>query len=289
MTGDGSNAVTPAAQMLQRGMSRRRLLTAAGFGLVLAAVPGAVRAAGTATGEQEATYPLYPPVKGTYTPEQVDDILAALVTASYFAATGYTLVVSNAAKLGLTGLPLAITQAGAAAEQYHIDFLTSIGATPLTTTFTASDPTILNSAQGSLAASETSSTIQVAMYIAAVREFSELGQPILAKWAAQTLGNEAEQRVALRTLQALLGTTTAAPPNNKAFETELVLYVRDAIAIYRALGFIGGSGATFAYPGRDAVLAAAGPMASAVTQKTPNDAGSTVVLSGPASLLAERP
>lgn len=78
------------------------------------------------------------------------------------------------------------------------------------------------------------------------------------------------------------------PPNNKAFETDLLLYVRDALDLWKAQGLIGGLGPTLVYPGRDAVLAAAGPMASAVLQKTPDNAGSTVVYTGPESVNGER-
>jgi hypothetical protein len=123
----------------------------------------------------------------------------------------------------------------------------------------------------------------------AARELAELGQPTVAKWMYQMGTQLAEQRAIYRTLQAIDGVPTAIPPNNKAFATDLFLYTRDAIGIYQALGLIGGSAPAISYPGRDAVLAAAGPMASAVIQKRPNDAGSTVTLTGPASLNGERP
>jgi hypothetical protein len=54
----------------------------------------------------------------------------------------------------------------------------------------------------------------------------------------------------------------------------------DALDLFTALGLIGGSGQSLTYPGRDAMLAAAGPMAGAVLQKTPNNASSTVTVAG---------
>jgi hypothetical protein len=98
----------------------------------------------------------------------------------------------------------------------------------------------------------------------------------------------AEQRAIFRTLQAVDGVATAVPPNNKAFATDLFLYSTDVLAVLKKLGLIGGSAPAVSYPGRDAVLAAAGPMAGALLQKKPNNASSTLTITGPASVNAER-
>jgi len=103
-----------------------------------------------------------------------------------------------------------------------------------------------------------------------------LGQPTLAKYAAQALGVQAETRVLTRVARALEGVATAIPPPNKAFETDLFLYTRDAITLLTARGFISGTGTTIAYPGRDAVLALAGSTAAGVIQRTPNNAATSV-------------
>lgn len=275
-------------EYLQHRLSRAQLFKAGAFAGVIAGVPGLAVAQTTVSGGTGApqSFPFFPQVPGTYTTEGVTDILNTLVTISEFAATAFTVIIGNAAGFGVSGLALSVAQAGAAQEQAHIDFLSSIGAVPLTSTFTL--PTSLTGL-ALLAASETSAGIQAALYVTAVREFAELGQPTLAKWAAQAGETEAEQRVLFRMLQALAGVSSAIPPNNKGFETDLFLYVRDAIGIYTALGFIGGIGTAFTYPGRAAVLAAAGPMATALVQRTPNNASSTVVLTGPTSLTGERP
>jgi hypothetical protein len=99
----------------------------------------------------------------------------------------------------------------------------------------------------------------------------------------------AEQRAIFRALLAIDGVPSAIPPNNKVFATDLFLYTRDVIGVIKVLGLIGGPGGARPYPGRDAVLAAAGPMASAVLQKQPNNAMSTVAITGPASVTGERP
>lgn len=105
-------------------------------------------------------------------------------------------------------------QADAAIEQYHIDFWTAVGGTPITTTFTRApaDPS----------AFEARNDVHIALYMAAVREFAELGQPSLAKWAFQAGALKAESRVDARWLQALSGNAAGNPPNNKAFETDLL-------------------------------------------------------------------
>lgn len=123
----------------------------------------------------------------------------------------------------------------------------------------------------------------------ATREFAELGQPTLAKHAYQIGAVEAESRALFRASLDLHGVAGADPPGNKAFETDLLLYVRDALSVVTALGLIGGPFPPVPYPGRDAALAAAGPEADRVVQITPNNASSSFVFSGPASLTAERP
>lgn len=265
-------------------LTRAQLLGAVAAGAVALAEPGAAGAQGR---PGAVSFPFYPAVQGTYTPESLQEILNDIVTPAYFATAGISVLLSAPAQYGLIGLALTVTQAIVAEEQYHIDFWTSKGAVPVTTSFTA-PPSVIASPEAALGASEISATIQTANFMTAVREFAEQGQPELAKWAYQTGAQEAGQRVAYRFLAALGGNTAAVPPNNKAFETDLFLYTRDAIAAYRVLGLIGGNGTPFSYPGRHAILALAGPMASAVLQKMPNDATSSVTITGSASLTGAR-
>lgn len=283
---DEDNTASEAGMQrsLRARVSRAQLLTAAGAGMALAALPDVVGAAG-APGQME--FPFYPHVQGRYTAEDMREILNAVVTTHYLGATGGTTSLANAAALGLIGWQLSMQQAAVAREQYHIDFLTSLGASPLATAFTL-PPGASSKRAVAFGAAEGALTVQVAAHMTAAREFAELGQPTLAKWMYQMGTQEAEQRAIYRALLAIDGVPTAIPPNNKAFATDLFLYARDVLSIYKALGLIGGSAPAVSYPGRDAVLAAAGPMASAVIQKRPNDAASTIALTGPASLTGER-
>ena len=132
------------------------------------------------------------------------------------------------------------------------------------------------------------STIFVGAYLAAGREFAELGQPLLAKYAFQMGAENAEHRALSRAMQALEGTSASIPPANKAFETDLFLYVRDAYAVLTTLGIFGGLPVKLQYPTKETVLAAAGPMASLVVQTLPNNASTSVTFVGPASILAPR-
>jgi hypothetical protein len=278
---------TAIVQYLSTRVSRARLLAGMGTGVAAALLPKMAAAQSSGTGAASSlSFPFFPQVKGTYTTEAIMDILNVLVTAAYLRAT---FVAGNIAAGRIVPIPnepagsqlaLRIAQADAAIEQYHIDFWSSFGATPITTTFTRGP--------ADAASLEARQHIQVAMYMAAAREFAELGQPTLSKWAFQAGAIEAEDRAIFRILQAISGDAAGNPPNNKAFETDLLLYVKDALDLFKAFGLIGGTGPSVAYPGRVAVLAAAGPMVATLLQKTPNDAGSTVVFTGTTSVIGER-
>jgi hypothetical protein len=278
---------TAVFQSVQRRVTRAQLLAGLSAGLAAGLLPSMAAADSVGTAAPEVlSFPFFPHAEGTYTTEAIMDIFNVLITASYLRAT---LITSNILAGRVVPIPneptgsqlgLRIAQADAAIEQYHIDFWRSYGATPITMTFTRTpaDAETLEARQH----------VHVAMYMAAVREFAELGQPTLAKWAFQAGAIEAEDRAIFRFLQALSGNVSGNPPNNKAFETDLLLYVRDTLDLFRALGLIGGSGPSVTYPGRDAVLAAAGPMANTLLQKITNDAGSTVVFTSASTVIGER-
>lgn len=235
-------------------VSRARLLAMAGAGVAAVAVPEISRA--QTSGQVEAT----------------QDILNIADTAEHLAVTLLTAAVANAGPLGLTasgGLLLAVVQAALAEEQYHADFLEANGAKPLTDTFTVPDPKILTDPITFFTTVEAAETLFIGAYMAATREFSEMNQRTLAQYAYQIGGVEAEHRVLARAALALAG-QDHIPPNNKAFETDVVHYVKDAAAMLHDLGFIGGSGNQVTYPGRSAALAAAAPVLASVTDTKPS-------------------
>jgi hypothetical protein len=272
-------------ERLKTSVSRAQLFKAAGAGLALAALPKIAAADGTVTypgngAPASLSFPYFPQVQGTYTTESILDILNAVITTRY--------IVADVVYFSLTHGPLpapamADFQAGLARFQYQIDFLASLGARPLTTTATVNlaaseTPTLLSKIRVA------TGVITTAMFITATRELAELGQPTLAKWMAQLAAREAESGERSRE-------ASGNPISPSAFETDLFLYTRDGLDALRGLGLIAGSGPAAGYPGRDAILAAAGPWADRTIQRTPNNASSSVTISGLSdvdNLLAER-
>ena len=267
-------------------ISRVQLFRAAGAGLALAAAPG-IAAAATG-GPPGRSYPFFPQVQGTYTTEQLPDILNFLVTVEHLGVTVVNLALTTyASQLQLPPLAQTVLQSTVARDQAHLEFLASIGGTPLTTTFTV-PPALFATAVGLLEAAEAFETLEAGAYITAVMEFAELGQPTLSKNASQVAAIEGESRALVRATLLSMGVPDASPPGNKAFETDLLLYVRDEYALITALGFIGGASPPVPYPGRDAALAAAGATGAAVIQRTPNNASSTFTFTGLPNITAER-
>lgn len=271
---------------VQGHISRAQLFKAAGAGLALAAVPGTISAA--TGGPDIRSYPYFPGVKGTYSTEPVQDILNVLVTVEHLGVTAVTLALTTyASQLQLSPLAQTVLQSTVARDQAHLDFLASMGGTPITTVFTV-PPGLFASQLGLLTAVEAFETLETAAYITAVREFAEIGQPSLAKNAAQTAGIEGESRAIVRATLLSMGVATESPPGNKAFETDLLLYVRDEYSLITNLGFIGGTSPATPYPGRAAALAASGAAGAAVIQLAPNNAATTFTFTGLPSINAER-
>ncbi len=67
---------------------------------------------------------------------------------------------------------------------------------------------------------------------------------------------DAETRVAVRCLGTPGGDTAFIPPNNKAFETGMLLYAHDGIAMLRSPGPIGAENIGLACRDRAAIVAA---------------------------------
>lgn len=244
---------TGMRQYLTRQVSRAQWFATAGAGAAALALPS------LAHGQ-------------TPTTEATADILNIADTAEHLAVTVLTAAVGNASTLGLTangGLLLDVVQAALAEEQYHADFLEANGAKPLTDTFTVPDPKILTDPITFFSTIEVAETLFIGAYMAATREFSQMGNATLAQYAYQIGGVEAEHRVLARAALALAG-NDHIPPNNKAFETDVVYYVKDAAAMLTSLGFIGGTGAKVTYPGRAAALAAAGQIGAGILDQEPS-------------------
>lgn len=277
---------------LRGRVSRAQLFKAIGAGVALAAVPAVARADGSpASGNGlSMSFPFFPQVRGTYTTELVQDIFNAVTTFEHLAVTILTTALTTAAsKIQLNALATTLIQSFLAHDVSHLDFFVSLGGKPITTDFTLPPAVFTNGAVGFFIGGEAIETLETGGYMTATREFAELGQPTLAKNAFQVGAIEAQHVGLLRGVLQLSGVPGYTPASNKAFATDLLLYVRDEIAVLHAIGLIGGSGTPVAFPGRDAALAAAGPIGAAIIQKSPNNASSTFTLPGfPGSVTAER-
>lgn len=266
-------------------LSRAQLLSAAAAGLALVSLPAGTRAQGT-TRPGTFEFPYYPQVRGSYTPEGVTDILNMLTTMEGFVVANLTTELSAPIPVGLNPLIVSTEQASLVSALAHWQFLQSIGGTSLVDAYTAPAPPALSLAV--LQRKEFITTMFVAAYMTAARQFAELGQPTLVKYAFQTGGDHAEHRALARAMQAMSGVPGTNPAPNKAFETDLFLHVRDAYRVLDGLGLFGKGVVPLATPSRAAALAAAGSTADMIIQQVPNNASSSVVFTGPASITAER-
>lgn len=280
---DEDNATTEAGveRYLKPKISRAQLLTAAGAGMALAALPDVAGAAGV-PGRREFAF--YPHVQGRYTPENIEDILDILTTMEHFGVAVNVGNLTGAIDPKINPIQISDQKASLAINVARVDFLESLGGRSLTETFTVGGPAPFTAA--SLKRAELVTTIYVGAYMTAAREFAELGQPLLVKWAFQAGARMAEERMTARTLMAVQNVPDTDPPNNKAFETDLFVYVRDAYSLLTKMGLFGGLPVRLPYPSRDQALALAGPIGTKVLQKVPNNA--TASVGSPSEVTAER-
>ncbi|MGI8827811.1 MAG: hypothetical protein ACR2JC_19695 [Chloroflexota bacterium] len=271
----------PSTDGQTRRISRAQMLAWAGAGAAVTAFPG-ITDAQSILGRMD--FPFYPQVPGTYTPEAIQDILNVLVTMERFAVAINASNLTAPKQPGINPVQLSSQQSAIVGNLARVDFLESLGAQSLTDTFTVG--AIGTFGPLSLKRAELVVTIFVGTFMTAAREFAELGQPLLVKWAFQAGAVLAEERALARALQAVQNVPDAIPLDNKAFETDLFVYVRDAYTLMTKMGLFGGLPAHLPYPSRDEVVALAGPAGAQVLQKRPNNA--TVSIATPGDVTSER-
>lgn len=262
-------------------LSRAQVLAWAGAGVSFAAFPHVADAA-SVPGRLE--FPFYPQGQARYSPETIQDILNILTTMEHFGVAINTSNLSGTIDPKVNPVQISIQQASLAINVARVDFLESLGGHSLTDTFTVGPAAPFTAV--SLKRAEVVTTIYVGAYMTAAREFAELGQPLLVKWAYQAGARMAEERALARALMAVQGVPDEDPPNNKAFETDLFVYVRDAYALLTSLGLFGALPVHLTYPTRSQAMALAGPIEAKVLQKFPNNA--TASVTSPADVTKER-
>ncbi|MGH7904259.1 MAG: ferritin-like domain-containing protein [Candidatus Dormibacteraceae bacterium] len=159
--------------------------------------------------------------------------LGAVISKAYGSATGTDAAVKT------------ILQAAQYEEDVHYKVLTSLGAKPLTTTFTvpaSADPADKTKALATIEAAE---GLFVAAYLSAVADFANEGNFKYAQVAAEIMGVESQHLALARFAQ------NESPANNLSFMQvgsgvnggkTPVNSVADAATQLKNLGFIGGSG-----------------------------------------------
>ncbi len=191
--------------------------------------------------------------------DTVQSIINIAATAEELAVVFYSNGINKAATLGISGQNLTYLQAAVVEEQLHLNLLLKSGAQPLTNVFSLPHSwntfTDINLFISTLQQLETAFE---SAYIAAVKEFGEMGQFDLALLAAQIATIEAEHRAIGR---SIINTKEAA--NNWAFTPVYVSSVGDAVNVLSQEGYLSPSGKnTFTYQ-------PVSTQSSLVSQRTP--------------------
>lgn len=203
------------------------------------------------------------------TADSIASILSIARTAEQLAVTFYSNGLNNADKLGITGDELDYLKAALVEEQIHQQFFTANGGQSIAATFsfpkggqTFTDLKTFIDTQQQLEG------VFDSAFLAAIKEFAQLGRPDLAQIAGQIACIEAEHRALGRVIGKL------SPADNWAFTPVLVATVGDAPALVKKAGYLSPeSGNSYTY--QEVSTDDAG-----VEQRKPFSVGSTAVGNG---------
>ncbi|WP_201363785.1 ferritin-like domain-containing protein [Dictyobacter formicarum] len=164
---------------------------------------------------------------------KLQHILDIAVTVEQLAVTTYGNGVANASTLGISGNKLKYLQAALVEEQIHEIFFESMGAQPLTSTFSYpnGDSTFTNLSTF-IEAQQQLEEIFASVYLIGVVEVAQLNQYRLAQILAQTAGIESEHRVLGRVIEG------SDPADNYAYTPVLIKQVEDAPSVLSAEGYL---------------------------------------------------
>jgi hypothetical protein len=241
------------ASFAARG-SRRRLLQIAAAGTAGIAVIGA-----SAVGLRPATAHAADVEGAEATIKQIFSIAA---TAERLAVTFYSNGLKEADDLGLHGAAKAAIEAALIEEQIHELFFVANGGVPITSTFSFphAQATFENLGLFIQTQQQLEGVFDSA-FLAAIKEFAQMGQPRLAQIAGQIATIESEHRALGRYIAGLV------PADDWAFTPVLVESVSDAPALVKSAGYLSPkSGNSYTY--HQVSTADHG-----VTQRTPFAAG----------------
>ena len=165
--------------------------------------------------------------------DSVVTILSVAATAERLAVTFYTHGLAHAGRLGLSGASLAAIKAALVEEQIHELFFVANGGKPLASTFSFphGDETF-EDLRVFIATQQQLEGVFDSAFLAAIKEFAELGLPTLAQIAGQIATVEAEHRALGRFIGGLV------PADNWAFSPVLIPSVGAAPAIVKEAGYL---------------------------------------------------
>jgi hypothetical protein len=174
--------------------------------------------------------------QGTVTPQgkmnAIQNILNIAITAEMLGITFYKHALAHAGNFDLSTRALLDLKAALKEEQLHQQFLAQHGARPLTRKFSfPSGKKTFVQFDAFIKTQQLLETTFVAAYLAATKEFAQLGRPDLAQIAAQIAAIEAEHRAVGRAIGGM------APANNRAFSQVLIKQVADAPKALQHAGF----------------------------------------------------
>jgi hypothetical protein len=167
------------------------------------------------------------------TADSIASILSIARTAEQLAVTFYSNGLNNADKLGITGDELDYLKAALVEEQIHQQFFAANGGQSIAATFsfpkgaqTFTDLKTFIDTQQQLEG------VFDSAFLAAIKEFAQLGRPDLAQIAGQIACIEAEHRALGRVIGKL------SPADNWAFTPVLIATVGDAPALVKKAGYL---------------------------------------------------
>ena len=160
-------------------------------------------------------------------------ILTVARTAEQLAVTFYSNGIANADKLGLSGNDLENIKAALVEEQIHQQFFAANGGQSLADTFSfPHGPQTFSDLKTFIATQQELEGVFDSAFLAAIREFAQLGRPDLAQIAGQIATVEAEHRALGRQIGGLI------PADNWAFSPVLLASVGDAPALVKKAGYL---------------------------------------------------
>ena len=135
--------------------------------------------------------------------DDAQTILNLAATAETFACVHYFNAINSASALGLSADEVKWLKNFLDAEYEHKKFLEANGAKAVATEFYVPE-NLFKDKKLFVDTSNTAENWFVAAYLAAIRRFAELNQPLLAATSAQVMGTEAEHQALIRLMGGLL-------------------------------------------------------------------------------------